>query len=67
MFEETHEERPIATSVASPGEAVVKALGVGYREDERGWKGGKFVDVMLIEGVRTCRKRGRDEGTEPRP
>ena len=31
MFEETLEERPVATSAASPGEPAVKALGVGYR------------------------------------
>ena len=35
MFEETLEERPIATSAPSPGERAVKALGVGYREGER--------------------------------
>ena len=36
MFEETIEEKLIATSAASPGEPAVKALGVGYREGERG-------------------------------
>ena len=39
MFEETLEERPIATSAASPEEPAVKALEVGHGEakgDERG-------------------------------
>ena len=36
MFEETLEERPVATGVASPGEPAVKALGVGYVGSERG-------------------------------
>ena len=39
MFEETLEGRPVATSVASPGEPAVKALGVDTGEargDERG-------------------------------
>ena len=37
MFEETLEGRPVATSVASPGEPAVKALGVrGYGGSEKG-------------------------------
>ena len=36
MFEETLEGRLIVTSTASPEEPVVKVLGVGYREGERG-------------------------------
>ena len=41
MFEETLEERPIATSAASPGEPAVKALGVrGVRRKRKGMKGG---------------------------
>ena len=36
MFEESLDERPIFTRAASPEEPAVKALGVGYREGERG-------------------------------
>ena len=36
VFEETLEGRPIVTSTASPEEPVVKVLGVGYREGEKG-------------------------------
>ena len=36
VFEETIEDRPIATSAASPGEPAVKVLGVGYGGGERG-------------------------------
>ena len=39
MFEETLEERPIATSAASPEEPVVKALEVGHGGSERGERG----------------------------
>ena len=79
-FEETLEEKPIATGAASPEEPGVKALGVVYRtwEGERGRKGGQSGDVMPREGVRACGKKQirlerqdhgrqyRDEGTEPR-
>ena len=36
VFEETLEERLIVTSTASLEEPLVKVLGVGYREGERG-------------------------------
>ena len=36
VFGETLEGRPIVTSTASPEEPVVKVLGIGYREGERG-------------------------------
>ena len=62
-LEETLEERLIATSTESTGEPAVKPLWLGTGKV----KGSQCADVMHTEGVRACRKRGRDEGTEPRP
>ena len=61
-LEETLEERLIATSAESTGEPAVKPLWLGTGKV----KGSQCADVMHREGVRACRKRGRDEGTEPR-